>query len=274
MRSWISILLLLTSLFVSATAIEPLAVSSFKDEESLADYRSKNGIKFNFATQHNNPERDRGRNDDKLALEAKQRRNLGANSHGSFKILVLLVAFADHADRELPPLSYWETVFNEKIKPYFLEQSYGAYDITFHIEDWRTVPENEAYYAGGVSNAKDSLEASKMFEPVLDQLAEEGMDFFDFDGDNDGYLDNVIVIHSGFSAAFPGGEKCGNGPQDRIRSQGHTGGKGPNYDSWADPKWGLQLSSYAIASTWERVCNFNNWAGMGVITHEWIHTFG
>lgn len=205
----------------------------------------------------------------------KTHRHLAAPSTGTFNVLVLLVKFEDHADRIVPDVSYYDQMCNGEMKQYFAEQSYGKYNIKCHVEDWRVVPGTEQAHAGGVSGSYDHVQAAKFFEPILDDLSAEGnINWFDFDANGDGFIDNVVVVHSGFSAAGAGGQQCGeNGPKNRIRGQGHTGG-GLLSEAWADPDWGIQLQGFAISSAFERVCNLDNFAGMGTITHEWIHTFG
>ena len=198
-----------------------------------------------------------------------------ANSKGKFKLLVLLVKHADQADRVVPPREYYDTLCNGKIREYFLEQSYNQYDVSCVVQDWKVLATDEAAAAQGKSGALDTLQASKFFEPVLKELSDSEFDFFQFDSDGDGFLDNVLVIHSGFSSATPGTGSCGENPAlNRIRSQGHTGSTNLFSQAWMDPVWELQLSGYVIASAFERLCNFEKFAGMGVITHELIHTFG
>jgi M6 family metalloprotease-like protein len=161
------------------------------------------------------------------------------------------------------------------MRNYFLAQSYGAYDITCLVQDWTVLSGTEATYAGGVSGAHDTVQASKLFQPVLEQLNTNGMDWSQFDSDGDGFLDNVLVIHSGFSAAGGDGVKCGaNAASNRIRGQGHPGTDCFLSDVWDDPNSGIMLNGFAITSAYERVCNLDTVAGFGTMAHELVHTFG
>jgi hypothetical protein len=123
-------------------------------------------------------------------------RSLLAPNNGKVTILVLLVRFADHEDRNVAPREYWDDLCNTEIRNYFLEQSYGVYDITCLVQDWVTVPATEAQAAGSNSGKFDTLKSSEFFLPALDALAENDSNIFSkLDSNEDGFLDNVVVIH-------------------------------------------------------------------------------
>lgn len=189
-------------------------------------------------------------------------------SRGDFHILWLLVQFSDHNDnRPLPTKQYYENLCNNDIRAYFQEQSYQQYNVTCTVYDWQVTDNTEAHYAGGVSGQFGAREAAAFFVPILDRLEFSAMDY---DQDRDGYMDNTIVIHSGFSAVDGNsGAACGaNNVLNRFMSQG-----GPAADgAWRDPETFVELGGYVIASPYVRTCNFETFAHMGVIVHEWAHT--
>lgn len=112
---------------------------------------------------------------------------------------------------------------------------------------------------------------AQMFEPVLDQLDAQGtIDWSLYDSDNNGKLDLLLVIHSGFAAEQGIGGRCGApDPMNRIVSQGHMG----QNNGWWDGSLSVQVSGFALASAFDRVCDESNWASMSVMTHELLHTF-
>jgi hypothetical protein len=65
------------------------------------------------------------------------------------KHLVVLVQFADHAERELPPRSSYETLFNdensESIRHYFKANSHGSLILNTHVTDLVQVSKTEEY---------------------------------------------------------------------------------------------------------------------------------
>jgi M6 family metalloprotease-like protein len=194
-------------------------------------------------------------------------------SKGEFNILWLLVQFRDHVDgRNLPTAQYYDDLCRNHIRPYFQEQSYQQYNISCTIKDWKVTDNTEAHYAGGVSGKMGALEAAAFFVPILDDLSANDPSFnvMDFDADGDGYMDNTVVIHSGFSAVDGNsGVDCqANNVLNRFMSQG-----GPASDgAWMDPSTFVELGGYVIATPYVRTCNFDQFAHMGVIVHEWVHT--
>jgi M6 family metalloprotease-like protein len=193
-------------------------------------------------------------------------------SLGQFPVLILLVRFSDHTDRELPPLSYFESLCNNNIVPYYSTQSYNQYVISAcNVQDWITTDNTEAYYAQNNGNLVGSLLASAMFVPVLRQLDSQGFDFSQYDLNYDLNIDSLVVIHSGYASEQGSGTECGaNSPQNRIVSQGHQSSE----NVWTSSS-GISLSGYSIASAFDRVCpGTATWSTWGVPTHEWTHTLG
>jgi M6 family metalloprotease-like protein len=189
---------------------------------------------------------------------------------GTFKALVLLVRFTDHADRELPTRDYFFDLCNNQIKSYLSEQSYGQYNIECDVRDWANTDNTEAYYAAGVANYQGADLSAAMFIPVLNQLDGGGtMDWSPYDANQDGYVDALLVIHSGYASEQGDGSSCGAAAQnDRIYSQGHSVS-----NAWSNANFATTVSAYAIASAFTRLCP-GSWAKMGVTAHEWIHTLG
>jgi len=135
---------------------------------------------------------------------------------GDVKALLLLIRFPDHVDRTLPDRSYFDSLCNQQIKTYFAEQSYGTYRITCDVMDWQVADNTEKFYAGGQAGQLGSDRSGAFITPILDKLAEEQFPFYEYDSNEDGSVDILLAIHSGFSSTQPGGDECGNGQKDRI----------------------------------------------------------
>jgi len=139
---------------------------------------------------------------------------------GTYHIPVLLVDFTD-APHTLSS-SVFEDQYNDSwyldgngtsVKKYYQKESYGTLNITFDVYDWRrlTAHTNEWYATG--NNA---------FQLILDTMnlygtGSNAIDFTQYDSDNDGRIDGVVILHAGYSAGQMGAGSIGS--QTRIFSQ-------------------------------------------------------
>lgn len=129
---------------------------------------------------------------------------------GNFKILTLLVDFSDKAASvnaaDFDTLVYVN--INGSVRNYYAENSYGALIITSPTYPsalgWYRAPQTYAYYANGQNGLGTYPQnAQKLVEDLVD-LANPLVDFSQFDNDSDGYVDGLIVAHSGPGAEFTG----------------------------------------------------------------------
>ena len=226
-------------------------------------------------------------------LERKRQRQLNIHTGTNLRALVLLVRFKDHLDRTLPPRSYFEELCNGQndtpasmfsdtsasfsIRRYFQLQSYGQYQIECEVMDWYTTNNTEAHFAAGQDGMLGSLRSADFFVPALDHLDRVALlDWDRFDRNRDGNIDAVLVLHSGFASEAGFGTACNaNTPENRIRSQGYVSSLEGSWTS-LNPKSAsrVRLDGYAVASAFSGVCDTEQSAQIGVMTHEWLHTFG
>jgi hypothetical protein len=124
--------------------------------------------------------RGRGRNRDDIANSTSRSSRLRETmrmrrlaSTGTLKNLVVMVRFADHASRPLPDTASLNILFNNvgahslcptgSVRDVWLKNSYGRLTIDSVLTGWITVPQTEAYAAGGnrcVTNSKIALTCS------------------------------------------------------------------------------------------------------------------
>ncbi|QDV43844.1 Immune inhibitor A precursor [Stieleria neptunia] len=199
---------------------------------------------------------------------------------GTVKNLVVLLRFADHANRNLPSKADYDQLFNAQspvpnlaptgsVKMFYQENSYGKLNLESTVVDWVTLPKTESYYANGQSGL-----SSRIWEALRDGLdivrASGSVDFAEFDNENggagDGWIDAITFVHSGYAAEF-GGVAGGADMEDRIWSHRWT------MTPWTDPASGVKVSNYNI--------NPGIWGTsgtaigrIGVICHELGHFFG
>ena len=131
---------------------------------------------------------------------------------GEFRLLAILVEFADH------PASVTEPFFDSLIfgssgatvSSYYNEISYGQLDlVTVHLPSsvgWVTAPNTYAYYVDGKNGVGDyPRNAQKLVEDLVD-IIDAVVDFGQYDNDGDGFVDNLMVVHSGPGAEFSGSD--------------------------------------------------------------------
>lgn len=107
---------------------------------------------------------------------------------------------------------------------------------------------------------------------ALDQLeADSSFDFDEFDQNNDGFIDAIAFLHSGYGAETGGFDADGTYYEDRIWSHkwdlALTGG------DWVSGKSGVKVFDYHISpALWGK--SGSRIGRIGVIAHETAHFFG
>ncbi|MEP0843174.1 MAG: M6 family metalloprotease domain-containing protein, partial [Phycisphaerae bacterium] len=173
---------------------------------------------------------------------------------------------ADHTSAMTRPKSDYEILFNTvgghpqlaptgSVKDLFAENSYGKLNLQSTVVGWVQLSKGEKYYSGGTGD----LRAQEMVLEAL-ALADPLVNFNDFDTNNDGWIDAVDIIHSGYGA-----EADGN--RDRIWS--HKWEMNPVFTSAEGVRVSLYHTEPALwGSSGTEIVHF------GVIAHETGHYFG
>ena len=188
-------------------------------------------------------------------------------TQGSPKSLVILVNFKDvkflketaNVDftNMLNQDGYAENKATSSAREYFRTSSFGQFDPNFVVVGPYDLPENVAYY-GTNSRGTDGNDehADSMIVHACRLADEAGLDFKEFDTDNNGYLDNVFVYYAGHNEAEGAGE-------DRIWP--HRGGvySKTRFD-------GVRLNGYACTSEL-RGNKGTEQCGIGTFCHEFGH---
>lgn len=160
-------------------------------------------------------------------------RELSAPSTGTLKNLVLLVRFQNHKTRILPSVDDFDILFNHKgddsnhhdlaptgsVRDVFRINSYGKFILESKIYGWIDLPEPESYYAAGVSGFATPQYIEAVHSAMTTLRDEFNIaDFSEFDGNNDGKIDMVTLVHSGYAAEISGADEDGAENDDRIWS--------------------------------------------------------
>ena len=196
--------------------------------------------------------------------DAVRRFQVGAAAADSFHALAILVQYSDQAGSVDPAL--FDTLLYEtnrgSVRDYYLEISYGQLDmVTVNLPSstgWNSAPQTRAYYANGeygLGTLSYPRNARKLAEDAL-AAADPEVDFSRYDNDGDGWLDALMIIHTGPGAEF-------SGDVDDIWS--HKWGVTPQLRD------GVVISSYAMMPEyWSSPGDIT----IGVFAHELGHVFG
>ncbi|KAL7440719.1 hypothetical protein ACHAXH_006460 [Discostella pseudostelligera] len=199
---------------------------------------------------------------------------------GTKKNLMIPMKFANHVDRKVPTIEELTILMNNEgpddkicptgsVRDVFLASSYNRLILDTIFAPWVTLPNTEAYYADGTSG--DTARTHEMIKYALDALDDANFNFDEFDTGNDGFIDAIGFLHSGYGAEWGGTVADGAYYQDRIWSHKWTlwslqGGK------WTSDS-GKSVVDYHISpSLWGT--SGNAIGRIGVIAHETIHFFG
>ena len=193
------------------------------------------------------------------ALQAQAR----ASSHtqGVHRIPVVLVEFSDRAFTISDPREAFSNLLNQEgysrngatgsVRDFYLEQSHEAYQPTFEVFGPVTLPNTGEYYA-----YNKTARASAALREACNLLNDE-IDFSQYDSDNDGSVDMILMYYAGHNQAEGGGT-------DTIwPHQGYSGGR---YD-------GKSLSRYFCTSELKGATG-RTMCGIGTTTHEFAHSLG
>jgi M6 family metalloprotease-like protein len=185
-----------------------------------------------------------------------------------------MLRFADHRRRPLPKRTAIDKVWNASgghpvvaptgsLRDLLLENSYGALTFDSTVVGWVDLPETERYYAGNTSGLGGPI--VEAITSALDAI-DPAIDFREFDGDGDGFVDAIAFVHSGYGAEWGGVDAYGTDYTNRIWSH-----------SWSIPTWmsleGVRVSSYQISTAlWGT--SGKEPTHVGVVAHETGHMLG
>lgn len=176
---------------------------------------------------------------------------------------VILAAFPDVGFNQPDDVTRanWNAMLNEYgfsengakgcVTEYFVQQSQGAFEVTFDVLGPVVLPDSVAYY--GENRGGEDRRASQM---IRDACVATGADFTVYDGDGDGTVDVVMVVFAGL------GENRGG---DANTIWPHM------YHAYGQKVGNMSLDTYACVSELRSV---NKLDGFGTFCHEFSHCLG
>ena len=132
----------------------------------------------------------------------KQRIPGGDYYHGERHQLTILVNFNDRQfqDGQSAALEKWNKIFNAEnyhegsfvgsVHDYFMDQSYGKFNLTFDLE-YIQVSGNAERYAG---NAYDDENSQFLVDDIVDELKKRDIDWAKYDWNDDGYINQLLPL--------------------------------------------------------------------------------
>lgn len=197
---------------------------------------------------------------------------------GKKKGLVILVNFDDYAmsgdnphyqiDRQFNEVGYNDFGHIGSVHDYFYDQSYGKFDLSFDVVGPVTVSKNISYYGkNDIATGQTDLHVGSMVIEAC-KLADEYVDFPNYDWDKDGKVEQVFIIYAGYGEASGGAAYTIWPHKFSLTGCNHMGdGEGPiTLDN-------VIIDTYAcsceLAGNGGRIPN-----GIGTACHEFSHCLG
>ena len=151
------------------------------------------------------------------------------------------------------------------VHDYFLDQSYGKFDLSFDVVGPVNLENTVSYYGTNVNG--DDFHAGQMIYHAC-QLVDSLVDFNDYDWDGDGMAEEVFVLYAGYGEATGGGAKT-VWPHMWSLVEASKDDDIPEVVEFD----GCQIDVYACSNElYSR--NGNTEMGIGVFCHEFSHCFG
>lgn len=187
---------------------------------------------------------------------------------GEQKALLLLIDYPDQAftfpqgnfDNMANQPGYSVNGSSGSFRDYYLDISYGLLTVNTDVEGWYTAINNRATYGIGSMANRNFNNAVPLIREAVDAAEAAGVDFSQYDGDGDGRVDVVEVIHSG-----RGAEESGNVA-----------------DIWSH-RWVLAANGLSVTYDGKLINDYiiqpekygaSNIANIGVFVHEFGHALG
>lgn len=133
---------------------------------------------------------------------------------GNRKLVCILIGFRDRAFTKTK--SDFNNLFNQigynaggatgSVKDYYLENSWGQFNLTVDVFGPYTASQNMSYYGANDSYGNDVRPRELVLEAI--NLADPEANYANYDNDGDGTVDGVYIIYAGYGEEAGGGANC------------------------------------------------------------------
>jgi M6 family metalloprotease-like protein len=207
----------------------------------------------------------------------------GPGTIGRWNVPVLLIDFPNRA-ATFPAASFQSLLFDTtgaiptgSMADYYNEVSAGLLQVRGHVFGWKTLPDTTNFYANdsyGLARLAFPQNDAGMVYAALDQF-DADIDFSQYDRNGDGFVDCVLLVHSGMGAE--------GAASDRSRfwsitsAIGNAWGQVPPYQT-QDPRPGhpgqfMKVDQFSIVPEMSAI-QLNKFTEIGVYCHEFGHDLG
>lgn len=186
--------------------------------------------------------------------------------------LVVLASFSDQSFKDEEPVTLWNRIFNEQnfseapfvgsVHDYFYDQSYGKFDLTFDVQ-LVELSESRVKYR---STSTDDENSQYLVYDIVDELSTRELDWSLYDWDNDGYVDQLLIVYAG-KGMNAGGDSNTIWPHQWWLSL-HTDGHVCTVTSGEKD---YTVDCYCCV---QELYTNGNYGSFGTICHEYSHCFG
>lgn len=223
------------------------------------------------------------------AYSTDQRNLQALQTTGEVNILVVLLQFQDHTDREVIPAPTLDKFYNSpqsdpelyptgSVRTYMEVISYHQLTIKATVIPWYVVNQTEAECAFGASGL-DSRFGTECVAPVLDALDQVHMrtdnpfNWQTFDQNLDGFLDSLLVMHSGYAVEYS--SRIDGNDTVPIKNQilSHASGPPPQGERWQSSVYSVEMGNYGVTSAFHGDSGVNI-ARIGPVAKQVLHTLG
>ena len=195
----------------------------------------------------------------------------------------LLIGTYSNSSNSFSPTEFDDQIFNNNptgsMVDYYDEVSYGQFQLSGQTYGWYTAPQTQTFYVGSQSGLTGG---GARFALDLVKAADATVDFSQYDSDNDGYVDVLMIVHTG-----PGAETQPGSVRDNIWSHRWNFSSAHYFYpaimpqgayTTNDPRPGypgqyVKINDYIIQP--EMKSHYNNGLiDIGVFCHEFGHALG
>lgn len=197
---------------------------------------------------------------------------------GKARGLVVLIEFADKSMHSEQSQALFNRQFNEigfsenhhigSVHDYFYDQSYGQFDLTFDVVGPIAVSHDIAYYGSNSNNTDGNDRYPGEMVTEACKIADQYVNFADYDWDKDGEVENVYFIYAGYGESNGADSKTIWPHKSSLSSRTFQGdGEGSIILD------GVKIDTYAcsceLAGSSGKTIN-----GIGTACHEFSHCLG
>lgn len=120
---------------------------------------------------------------------------------GTDPLVVVPIEFSNRAHSSSRDLPYFNNMFNGasgSVNAFYRENSYDQFSIQATVADWVPSSRTMEYYGEDTANGVDD-QNGPIYQLVVEAVsrADSTVDFSQFDGNGDGVVDHVVVVHAG-----------------------------------------------------------------------------